>query len=262
MTEPSTSETPNPKAKSRSWLTGGVLIAWTLVTYLTLRSPWPFHVKWILTMGLLASGILGVSAAVSGRFLAVLESTRNTMSLSQFQLVLWTILLLSAFVTIGAARVFANVSDPLGIAMDERLWALLGISTAAVVGTPLIYRTKEGKPATTPLPARLADARLRSGDPEASAEGLLFVKKEGRARVEDLFTGDEVGDAGRVDLGKVQLFFFTAIAALTYAVALYARFKTNDAASLGFPELSNGLIAILGISHATHLAAKIPDRAA
>ncbi len=248
--------------KKRRWITPVALFAWVAISYFVARSNLPFSSRWVLLGLLMTAIVLVLGIAITGRFWAILVDGRNCMSLSKFQLVLWTVLILSAFLTIAVARIYAGeIADPLAIPMDERLWALLGISTAALVGTPLVHRKKE----TTAPPANndqaLRAAQVRTEVANGYEHGLLFFKPTlDDARVEDMFTGEETGDAGRVDLAKVQMFFFTMIAALTYAVALYQRFNTKDVAALGFPDLSTGLLAVLGISHATHLVGKIPDR--
>jgi hypothetical protein len=166
----------------------------------------------------------------------------------------------SAFLTMGTIRVFAHgITDPLAIQIDERLWALLGISTAALVGTPLIHSIKARKAPADP--EALERARARTRNDTASNAGLLYTKVDPReADVTDMFTGDELGDADMIDMAKVQMFVFTVIAVLAYAVALYRRFDTGDASSLDFPNPSEGLIGILGISQAAYLAGKLPDR--
>ncbi len=69
-----------------------------------------------------------------------------------------------------------------------------------------------------------------------------------------MFEGDEVGNAAYVDLAKVRMFFFTVVAALSYGVTLFYWIITKQPAEMtAFPVLSDGLIAILGISHAGFL---------
>lgn len=96
----------------------------------------------------------------------------------------------------------------------------------------------------------------------------------------DLFRGDEIVDCHRVDLGKVQMFFFTVIGALAYMLVLADWIATLNpvtiialadtaaastavvnataeaaatTAAVSFPAISGGFIAILGISHAGFL---------
>ena len=83
---------------------------------------------------------------ISGRPLGVLVNERNLMSLSRFQMVSWTVLLLSAFFTVALKRLHVlspnHAALPLNIAMDWRLFALMGISATSLVGTPLLLSSK------------------------------------------------------------------------------------------------------------------------
>jgi len=111
------------------------------------------------------------------------------------------------------------------------------------------------------------DARLRS-ILSVELDGPVYKAEDpAKASVLDLFRGDEGVDWDRVDLGKVQMFFFTVIGALAYMTVLAGWIVTLtpsaipalvDAAAAGsavvqFPPLSEGFIAILGISHAGFL---------
>lgn len=73
----------------------------------------------------------------------------------------------------------------------------------------------------------------------------------------DIVTGDEVGNAAYLDLSKVQMFFFTVIIGFAYCAALVHVFTAPNAEGMdAFPMLSDGMLALLGISHAGYLAAK------
>jgi hypothetical protein len=74
------------------------------------------------------------------------------------------------------------------------------------------------------------------------------------ARLADLFQGDEVGNAAHLDLGKVQMFFFTLVLVLTYTAALVLMFTDASTAITGLPPVDQGMVALLGISHAGFLA--------
>ena len=109
-------------------------------------------------------GFIGKSLNKGGW--GVLIDNRNMMSLSRLQIVLWTVVILSAFLTVGLARVSdsrfnpdgyfyepAETSeeetkqeptwaDPLGIQLPPLLWALMGISVTSAVGSPLLKAAK------------------------------------------------------------------------------------------------------------------------
>jgi hypothetical protein len=77
------------------------------------------------------------------------------------------------------------------------------------------------------------------------------------ARFADLFTGEEVGNCTQLDLGKIQLFYFTFILALAYAAAIGTRFLSQVKGINAFPDVNTGVLTILGISHAAYLTNKV-----
>jgi hypothetical protein len=240
--------------------------------------------------------------------LGILISEQNVMSLSRFQTALWTVIVISAFLVIAIARIKNGVladeegielADPLNITLGKDLLALLGISVASLVGSPLIAATKKSK---TPDPnAVTATARelvrldnipdsvkeaQTSSDPapadsaakrqiaavrpspdlasaiKNSAQGILYSNPAvGDASFGDIFEGNELGNAAHVDLSKVQMFFFTVVVAVAYVVALWDVISTNAiyGADFAFPGLSDGMVGLLGISNAGYLAAKGVD---
>jgi hypothetical protein len=91
----------------------------------------------------------------------LIDPATNMMSLSRLQVVLWTGLVLSAFITVALGRVGDSrlhssdycsppkiaegqiqCTDPLGIQLPQLLWALVGISITTAVGSPLLKAAK------------------------------------------------------------------------------------------------------------------------
>jgi hypothetical protein len=93
---------------------------------------------------------------------------------------------------------------------------------------------------------------------ERHASGILYGNPAiDDARFTDMFGGDEVGNTHYVDVSKVQMFFFTLVAAVSYAVCLFRLIDGTDPADItSFPALGTGLVAILGISHTGYLGGK------
>ncbi len=93
-------------------------------------------------------------------------------------------------------------------------------------------------------------------------QGLLAVADE--PRLTDIFYGDQEGNAPYIDLGKVQMFFFTIAILVAYGVALGELLNNTGLvlAPLGvdFPAFSSSMTTLLGISHAGYLTVKTPDR--
>ena len=62
------------------------------------------------------------------------------------------------------------------------------------------------------------------------------------ARLADLFETEEVGNAGHVDLGKIQMFFFTVVLLVSYAAALSVHFASGEPWISQLPMLNGSTI--------------------
>jgi hypothetical protein len=283
------------------------------------NSIWLAQLAWVVVAVCLIVFLMAVSAGVTKRLLGFLINERNLMSLARFQMVFWTVIILSAFFVVALARVVSKKENPLEILVDQKLWTLLGISLTSLVGTSLINSTKTNKtpadqeltktakaleasdnlPAAAKPPASAAPvaavaAAVPVADPAAvvaaaaaakevtdaaalartaSVAGVVNDNKQGTlyanpsisdASFSDMFEGDEVGNAAYIDLAKVQMFFFTIIAGLSYVSLLLSKTMVDLAIAPekvnALPVLSAGMIVLLGISHAGNLAGKTADR--
>jgi hypothetical protein len=173
----------------------------------------------------------------------VLVDDRQRWSLSRLQLLAWTVLLLPSIWTMVIVRMLAHANDPMALGMDENMWALLGISAASFVGSPLILERKRTSPGLLDVAAVSEDGSTPAG-------------------VRDLFRGEQTGNADLVDIARVQMCLLTAVAVAVYFVACWRAFAGEPATALAFPPMSQNLVVLIGISHATYLAAKVPDHPA
>jgi hypothetical protein len=199
--------------------------------------------------------------AITGRALGVLINEDKCMSLSRFQMVLWTVIVISGYFVIAIARVKeGDVAAPLAVQIDWQVWALLGISGVSLVGSPIVRSTKEWK---KPAQHVAEKAGKPYGDNAEKVNtlrrGLIYPNEDiSQARWTDMFEGEELGNASLVDLGKVQMFFFTIIVALAYCAELYDLIAVRDLTEdkLAMPTLHEGLLTLMGISNAAYLGAK------
>ena len=199
--------------------------------------------------------------------LGILISEQNVISLSRFQTVLWTVVIISGFLVIAMARIkngvmagddSAELGDPLNIVLGKDLLGLLGITATSLVGSPLISAIKKNKRPAADAAEKTAkemvnlnnvpDSVAKAGAavaPNASkkfvqhtdeiaaaiernAEGLLYKNPTvSDANFTDMFEGNEVGNAAHVDLAKVQMFFFTMAVAIAYVVGLWDIISTE-----------------------------------
>ncbi len=290
----------------------------------------PTLVSWLLFMLLMVAFTAIAADGITDSAHGIIIDDRNKMSLAQLQMALWTWIVLSGFLAATIGNVRAHVADPLDITIPQAVWLLMGISTTSMVGAPLILSTKrstaptgvapatgpaiatpaagtgatspllQNTPVTSrrPLPAAVASVLIAQGENpnRMSVEGSVVVKHSAKdASWADLFKGDGVGDVATLDLAQIQMFFFTIVLVLSYAIALGTTFVTVDAARAqvgpapgasppaaalvgsapaaagkpappdpkrvdGFPPFDSGLVTLLGISNAGFLANKVIPR--
>ncbi|MDA0770097.1 MAG: hypothetical protein O2821_07740 [Chloroflexi bacterium] len=220
---------------------------------------------WLITM-LLMVLIIGIAGhGATGVWLGALIDDRNKVSLSRFQLVLWTIIVISTFLTAALMNYANNYSNPLDIAIPAELWILMGISTTSLVGSPLIKSTKKR---TEPDKKQFDDNKTSMSNAkkknvkDVMNQGLILSNKFPKdASLSDMFDGEETGNGPNLDLAKVQMLFFTLVIVFAYTVNMQDMFSTPAANAIKpmikeFPALNEGIIALLGISHAGYLTHK------
>ena len=260
-----TEQTPTQtkiKIYPKKLVLGGVgLIFLMLVFGYFVPMPW----SWIIILGLMIFffGLLGRSYGEL-RWSKILIDDRKQMSLSRFQLVLWTLVILSAYLAIVLGRIHAiDITDPSAsaalqsamiIAMPWQLIALLGISLTAVAGTSLILGTKKGIELT---PDRASDIQDMLDKKNRRNEGTVCENKEIKdANFTDMFKGDEVADCATINMAKVQMFFFTIVIVVAYSLIILNLMIVKPPVELAFPEFSQELVTVLGLSNAGYLTEK------
>jgi hypothetical protein len=198
---------------------------------------------WIVAALVVVAAIMAIGRGVTGRLLGIFVDSRNKASLSRFQIVLWTVLFVSAYFTV------AFEMRSLELYVPPEIWGLLAISTGSAAGAVII---KGAKGEQQPSPRINLDGIRRLG----------VLALGDKPRFTDIFRGDEIEDAKFVDVSKVQMFFFTIAAIGGYIVALlHCDLKAIPADVtvkyvVYFPKLSAGLLTLIGISHAGYLTIK------
>ncbi len=227
--------TSGPESYWRLWHTL-VLPALLIVAGLIgLLFPSSLHLfTWIAIFLLLLLSSLTIGHGTTNKWNGLLIDERNKISLSRFQMMLWILIILSAFLTAALINVRINPLNALAIDVPIELLALIGISTTSLVGAPLALSTKRDQ--------------VMSNDTRYDA------------RWSDMFMGEEIANQGRLDVGKVQMFYFTIILAVAYIGALVVMFIGTSNTINSFPSLNDGLVTLLGISHAGYLVNKAVPR--
>lgn len=207
---------------------------------------------WVASTAVILVIIALIGARIKHHPFGILIDSRNRMSLSRFQLTLWTVLITATFFTLAIKVRSMNIY------ISPEIWALLGISVGSGAGSVIVNSSKV---AQEPDPAKI-DLQRFTKDTNRKRSGVLAVME--KARFSDMFLGEEITDFNYVDIGKVQMFFFSIAAVAGYAAALWAAPDLTAAKPPGvdeehaayFPVLSTAIVTLLGISHAGYLTVK------
>lgn len=199
-----------------------------------------FWMWWLVSLGVAAITVVGAGLALPKRWYGAFIDSRNTWSLSQFQLVLWTLIGLPAILGVAAWRAFDDPSTAWDFSIPGELLALMGISLASAVTSLAIKATKN------------------EDDPAAvGARGST-----GRPPIADMFAVEEGSKALRaVDLTKLQNFLLSIGLMATYlAMVLTAVADAGSTPIDAMPAFSPAMVGLLAISHGGYLIAKVPGR--
>jgi hypothetical protein len=139
----------------------------------------------------------------------------------------------------------------------------MGISTASLVGSPLIKTLKRGQ--TTPVsPEQVRSSQELFNHGVIGDRGLTEAMQSASKTISnisphdssiiDIFRGEEQSNFDKVDVGKVQMFLFTLIVVIVYITALIKLLQIPKFDSL--PVVDPSMIALLGISHVGYLTNK------
>ncbi|MEP2236011.1 MAG: hypothetical protein ABJM58_12205 [Alteripontixanthobacter sp.] len=194
---------------------------------------------WLVTLGvyIIVFGLFGYAA--SGKLYGVLIDKDGMVSLSRFQLVAWTVLLLSALQAAGILN-SALVDFPypedkppevlgaLDIAIPAQIWALLGLGAFTALAEPNLSEGRAN--------------RLRATDGRKTGWSNMVSDERGKP----------------TDIAQIQLLALTTLLLAVYAMEMFGIFPPKMASEpkpiATFPEISGGFLALLGVSHATFLA--------
>jgi hypothetical protein len=199
---------------------------------------------WISWIGITL--FLVVVTAVAGQRLrgtvwAVFIDSRNTWSLSQFQLVAWTALGLPVILALAIWRGTTGAATAWDFSIPGELLAAMGISLGSAV-TSLAIKSNKNDTRAPCVGGRAADLKR---PPVAD----MLAVEEGRQALRSL------------DPAKLQNFFLTVGLIATYAFMVYESARNGSGEPLGgLPVLSDSMVGLLAISHAGYLIGKVPTR--
>jgi hypothetical protein len=148
-------------------------------------------------------------------------------SLARFQLAFWSFLALAAFVFIWM------VTEELDTISGSVL-GMLGIGSGTALGASMIAQGKQEK------------GGAPKAEPAAPAPSAAPPVRASQGFLPDLLDGPQ-----GLSLYRLQMLGWTLVLGIIFCVSVYNR--------LAMPDFSPALLALMGISSATYLGAKIPE---
>lgn len=197
---------------------------------------------------------------VSGRYLGMLIDSRNVMSLARFQTVAWTAIVFSALLAAAMLNMGVDSNAALDVALPEPLLWAMGITTTSLVGSPLILSGKKNAIRDVGLTdAALNKVAAQTGmnRDAMGAQGTLYINHDPRsARWRDLLTGEEISNAGHIDVSRVQMLYISVLLLVVYAVMIGLQFRHATSLITALPDLSQYMVGLLTISQGGYLLGK------
>jgi hypothetical protein len=198
-----------------------------------------FQTSWVLSfIGLLLLAV-GIGWSITRNLAGILIDHRGRFSLNHFQVVLWTLVILSSLIGLWISKGF----DAVALHIPAEVLGLMGIAAGSSV---LAGAVKAGKEA----PGAAVNARV-------ARAGMFRLSTGGDVRITPRFSQiwlEEEGDYADkvVSITKYQSFIVTLI-----VVAFYLTTTWKQA---GLPEFPENVLWLIGISHAGYVGGKIPNK--
>jgi hypothetical protein len=245
------------------WITFGVVVAmsigvvavdaWLVLNNFSSpifgwRAP---QTAFVVNSVLIIAAMLLIGYAAKGNLLSIIIDTRNRYTLAKLQAAAWSVLLLAGLIAASLTNLLrSSQGEPFDLKIPQEIFLAAGISLTSLAATPLIHSAKAGR---THLAFRYTERTTLLGDPGAKVVGQIYIASSPAATTwPDLFRGSDVGNFDEVDLGKVQLFYFTLITLAAYGYALFANLAGET--PIAFPQLGQSFLTLLALSHGGYLA--------
>ena len=243
------------------WHTASIGLMVVFLGWMAMWRPWGLYASWLIVVAVLIAFIMITGLGITGVWRGAFIDERNMISLARFQMLAWSVLVLSAYGTLAATR--AAGDEPLtalDVEIPQTVWMLMGISTTALVGAPLI-RNKKKDPRLALDPddqEQVLDNQRKGLAGHVRVEGQIVAKKSPQdASWSDLFIGEQVSDAAHLNLAKIQMFFFTVLLLITYGVSIASLLsKPDPTIPDALPDVGEGMLALFGISQGGYLVDK------
>lgn len=199
------------------------------------------YIAWAVAAAVLSLAAIWLGLLTRGSAFGILIDSRGRYSLSQFQLVLWTLLVLSLIVGFFCGRLLGGAGgQALEFTIPPEVLLLLGIGVGS---TTLAKAIKTSKDTTRP------ENVAASGHEDPPRFQQVFLLEEGEM-------ADKV-----IDVAKFQKFAITLTLLAAYtATAIDAIGAASSASDLrALPGITGAFVTLVGISHAAYLGGKLPS---
>ena len=217
---------------------------------------------WAVSGLLLTATIFLLGMRARGVWFGALLNRQNRLDLARLQLAVWTIILLPAI----HITLFGNLLTTGGMTLiiSTEVWLLLGIDIVTLTSTSIVLGAKRDSPPPTQREAArhgvlvindgYGNQKHLMGDGTTEVIGVLVANTEpGDWSWSNLFLGSELGNQRSVDIGKVQMFFFSAILFTAYSTLLVQTFRDTAGPLESLPGFPGSLLTLIAISHAGYL---------
>jgi hypothetical protein len=200
---------------------------------------------------LLAVAAIGF-ASKSHRFDGVLIDRYNRITLAHFQMLLWTVLVLSAFSAVVLTNLMAGSKaiNALDVSIPPELWLAMGVSGTSLATSKLIK-------------LKIPDTKIASKKDSVDARWIDMFRSDLRPDTDvtnqaatNQAATNQAATNQAIDLSKVQMFFFSVVLVAGYAVAVADQLANATERIGALPALNDAFILLLLVSNGTYLARK------
>jgi len=213
---------------------------------------------------------------VNYRLRDVIYDANGFPSLSKFQFLLWTLIVLFSFITVGFIRILGGyLGEDWAVNIPQNLIYLMGISLAVVPVASYMTKNKYGETAKPPSNQVETEAYLKNEIYWYKQNSQFLIKSKGKTenpaprrtkppelpkRVNKPFWS-MITEGGAPSLTKFQMFSWTWIAVgiyfLTFVRLLFG-FASSElpVTELLLPDVSSTLVALMGVSQGAYLGGK------
>jgi hypothetical protein len=178
---------------------------------------------------------------------SILIDARGRISLNRFQIVLWSLLILSTF----SAIFFTHLNEATNLAFNipEQLLILMGISVSSTVVSSVVKNNKNitnpqsvGGSSDFGFGKNLYQKESENDSPKPFYPTLshMFLEEEGRL-------ANQI-----ISITKFQNFLFTIFICVAFTILSIQQ--------KGYPDINDKLLWLIAISHSGYIAGKLPQR--